>query len=66
MDHVCAQHFGSFRVQNSPCSTSSDFYKSSVKPSYLVDIVWVWVSGLPASALDDFLALLGLGPPFDI
>jgi hypothetical protein len=35
-DLVTAQHFGKYKVPNSPCSMSFDFWKSEVKLAWLI------------------------------
>jgi hypothetical protein len=64
MDLVRAQHFGAYKVPNSPCSMSFDFLRSSVQPAWMDDTIWVRIHGLLSSALDDYLSLWALGTLF--
>jgi hypothetical protein len=64
MDMLRAQHFGAYKVLNSPCSMSFDFLRSVVQPAWMAETIWVRMHGLPPSALDDYLSLWALGGMF--
>jgi hypothetical protein len=64
MDLLRAQHFGAYKVPNSPCSMSFDFLRSAVQPAWMAETIWVRMHGLPPSALDDYLSLWALGGMF--
>ncbi|KAM0852750.1 hypothetical protein ACQ4PT_051523 [Festuca glaucescens] len=61
MELTRATRFGTFLAkEDSKCFVTVTEWKSEVKPTLLLDEVWVLINGVPEGLLRDYLALWGL------
>ena len=55
--------FGTFKVPNSSCELTADYWASSTEPTEELPQVWIRMKGIPPREKGDFVALWGLGTP---